>query len=687
MTAADPILPPDPDLAEIGPLPLAADFPATTDAGWEQLAAAVLRKSGAETPEGVRAALSTTTPEGLRLAPLYTPGTPGGSHSRADRRARPAPVHPRRPANPSRRPHRNPQIHHPAHRHRRRAHRRHPARRHRPPSAAGTAAQPAGSAQAAGAPAGVPQGGWDIRQRHADPDPAATREAVLADLEGGVTSLWLVVGPAALAVDGLATALDGVYLDLAGITLDAGADPLPAATELFALAAKQGVDPTQLRGSLGVDPLGWQGRTGAPADFAALRTLALRCANDSAGLRAATVDATVFHDAGGTDAQELALSLAVGVAYLRELTDAGLAVPAALGQLEFRYAATVDQFATVAKLRAARRLWARVAQVCGATDAGAQRQHAVTSSAMMTGRDPWVNMLRVTVAAVAAAIGGADAITVQPFDARLGLPDGFARRIARNTQTVLQDESNIGRVLDPAGGSWYVEARTEALAQAAWALFTEVERAGGMATALRSGLVADWLATSWSERADSVAHRREPITGVSEYPNLTETLPIRAQPASAAAPPDGGEGLPAHRYAEQFEALRDRADAATAAHGARPTVFLATLGPLAAHAARATFAGNLLAAGGIATLSSGPSVDPEELAARFAASGARLACLCGNDASYAELAEPTAAALAARGGTTWLAGRPNEYPGITGFLYSGMDVVAALTDCLSLLDA
>ncbi len=353
-----------------------------------------------------------------------------------------------------------------------------------------------------------------------------------------------------------------------------------------------------------------------------------------------------------------------------------------MGQLEFRYAATADQFGTVAKLRAARRLWARVAQASGAAESGAQQQHAVTSSVMMTARDPWVNMLRVTIACVAAGIGGAQAITVQPFDARLGLPDAFARRIARNTQSVLVEEVGVGRVLDPAGGSWYVEARTEALAQAAWALFTEVERAGGMAVALDSGLVGGWLAGSWDARADDLAHRREPVTGVSEFPNLAESLPIRS---TAPDPPSGG--LPVHRAAEQYEALRDRADAYLAANGVRPTVFLATLGPLAAYTARASFAANLFAAGGIATVASGPVTDPAELPALLAASGAQLVCLCGNDSSYAELAEPVASTLAPLAQAVWLAGKPGGYPRIDRYIATGGPAVEALAECLDLLGA
>jgi methylmalonyl-CoA mutase len=509
-------------------------------------------------------------------------------------------------------------------------------------------------------------GGWEVRQRHADPDPAVTRAAILADLENGVGGLWLTLGAAGLPVAALPDVLADVYLDLAPVTLDAGPETAAAADTLLGL--NKGVT-----GNLGADPVGWRARTGEPLSLDVAAELADRCAADHPGLRAVTVDATVHHDAGGSDAQELGAALATGVAYLRALTAAGLDVDAAFGQLEFRYAATADQFATIAKLRAARRLWSRVAQECGTT--AAQRQHAVTSSAMMTARDPWVNLLRTTLACFGAGVGGADAVTVQPFDARLGLPDDFARRIARNTQSLLLEEANVARVIDPAGGSWYVERLTEDLAQAGWAWFTELERAGGIVAALDSGLVADRLAATWSARSANLASRRDPVTGVSEFANLAERLPRRP-----AAPPEPSGGLPRVRYAQAFEALRDRADAHP---GSRPTVFLATLGPVAAHTARASFAANLFQAGGIATVPGGTGTDPAEVAAAFTASGAAVACLCSTDRLYAEHAEPVAAALKAAGATrVWLAGA-GEYATVDGRIHAGCDAVAVLETTLT----
>ncbi|PZG43190.1 methylmalonyl-CoA mutase [Spongiactinospora gelatinilytica] len=511
---------------------------------------------------------------------------------------------------------------------------------------------------------GRPLPGWDIRQLHRTADSAA----VLTDLENGVTSVWLTLTPGGIRPGDLPRVLDGVYLDLAPVVLDAGADTREAAEALFALSG--GVS-----GNLGADPLGLAARTGDTSESAVaegLRVaaeLAARCVSDRPGLRAITVDATAYHEAGGSDAEELACALATGVAYLRTLTEAGLSVDDAFGQLEFRYAATADQFATIAKLRAARLMWDRVTRAAGAGGAAGQRQHAVTSSAMMTARDPWVNMLRTTLACFAAGVGGADAVTVLPFDSCLGLPDDFSRRIARNTQSLLQQEAHAARVADPAGGSWYAERLTADLARAAWTWFQEIERAGGMARALRSGLVAGRLARSWERRRRDIAHRRDPITGVSEFPDLAERRPVRPP-----APEVRAGGLPRIRYAQDFEALRDLADA----QPERPAVFLATIGPPAAHTARATFAANLFQAGGFATPASGPGTDPAVIAAGFARSGARVACLCASDKLYGEHAAPVAAALRAAGAQgIWLAGK-GEYEGVDGNIYTGCDALGVL---------
>lgn len=605
---------------EPGRLALAAEFPAADQEKWRDLVAGVLRKTGAlkedfdGPPESL---LNTRTYDGFDIRPLYTAediapaaGFPG-----------------------------------------------------LPPFVRG----------------GVPEGrvatGWDLRQRHSGTDPVAANKAMLADLEGGVSSLWLRVGAGGIPVASLADALNGVYIELAPVVLDAGAEYEAAAEALLEVFREREIPASAVVGGLGADPIGLRARTGEAHDVRPAAELAARLSGQYPKLSALVADGLPVHEAGGSDSQELGAAVAAGVAYLRALTEAGLSVDDAAAQLEFRFAASADQFLTIAKLRAARKLWARVTEVSGAgVAARGMRQHAVTSPAMFTQRDPWVNMLRGTVACFGAAVGGADAVTVLPFDAAIGEPDAFARRIARNTSVILHEESRLGGVIDPAGGSWYVENLTAELAKAAWAEFTAIEEAGGIESALDSGALGERLASTWAARSKRIARRKDAITGVSEFPNLNEKPVSRPQ---STVEPSGG--LPRIRYAEAFERLRDRSDA----QAERPKVFLATLGPVAAHTARASFAANLFAAGGIESVNGGATTSTEDVVKGFTESGARIACVCGTDSQYTEQAAEVAAALKAAGAQRVLLAGRGEHPEVDENLYAGCDALAVLTGTLA----
>jgi methylmalonyl-CoA mutase len=463
--------------------------------------------------------------------------------------------------------------------------------------------------------------------------------------------------------------------------LDASADAdtgaateLAAAEAFLALAVDRGVEPDALLGTLGLDPVGRQARTGTGPDVADAVPLAVRVAEEFPQVRAVVVDALPVHGAGAADAQELGFSLAAGVAYLRALTGAGLDLATAAGLLEFRYAATAEQFPTIAKLRAARLLWSRVTEACG--QALPQFQHAVGSPSMLTRRDVHGNLLRGTVAGFAAGVGGADAVTVAPFDAALGAPEAFSRRIARNTQSLLVQEAHLARVIDPAGGSWFVESLTRELAGAAWVFFQEIEAAGGAVAALDSGLVAERVSGVCERRRTAVARRASPITGVSEFADLSEPVLARRGGGGAPAPP--GEGLPVFRPAHPYEAFRDRSDARLAATGTRPRAFLATLGPLSAYTARAGFARNLLQAGGIETPEAGPTDTADEVAAAFGQAGTPVAVLCSTDDLYTERAEATVATLRAAGAQHILLAGTADVPGVDGNLAAGCDAPAVI---------
>ncbi|MGH3362879.1 MAG: methylmalonyl-CoA mutase family protein [Nocardioides sp.] len=458
-------------------------------------------------------------------------------------------------------------------------------------------------------------GEWDIRAHLGTLESKAANQAALVDLDNGVTSLWVEVTPET----DLVTLLDGVLLDLAPVVLDAPDDQAEAARALLGL----------LGDTIPADGTNLGGHGDSLLEVA-------RLARD-AGTLGVVVDATGVHDRGASDVQELAWSLATGAAYLRELTADGFEIDEALALVEFRYAATDEQFATIAKLRAARRLWSRVAELSGASpEAGRQRQHVVTSRPMMAKYDPWVNMLRTTVAAFAAGVGGADAITVLPFDSALGVPDAFGRRIARNTGSLLISESHVARVADPAGGSYAVEKLTDDLALAAWAELGVIEESGFDALEDRIAALAD-------RREDQIAHRSRPLTGVTEFPHLGEPLPDRT------APPAGSRTV--RSYAASFEALRDEP-------AAQP-VFLATMGTIAAHTARATFATNLFAAGGFGVQVAGATGGVDDVVAAY--DGQQVVCLAGADGAYAEWGAEVVAALREAGARhVILAGKPRE---------------------------
>jgi methylmalonyl-CoA mutase len=481
-------------------------------------------------------------------------------------------------------------------------------------------------------------GPWEVRTLN-----RGDRDAAVEDLERGATSLWL-------DTDDLAGALEGVLLDLAPVVLESGT---PERARSFLAVAGDVALPRDT--NLGADPVG--ARMRGRADGGDVETLVevARIALDH-GVRGIVVDATAVHDLGASEAQEIGYSLATAAAYLRLLTDAGIDVDEAHGLLEFRYAATDEQFTTIAKLRAARRCWARMLALSGA-GAGPQRQHAVTSRPMLSARDPWVNMLRGTVAAFAAGVGGAEVVTVVPFDSPLGEPDTFGRRIARNVSSLLVAESHVAAVTDPAGGAYAVERLTDDLAEAAWAELQRIEAAGGVLAALDDGSLHARISDVAARRDQDVATRKRPITGLSEFPHLAETVPLRS-----------GEPDAVRRYGAAFEALRAEPPAAH--------VFLATLGPIAAHTARAGFAGNLLAAGGVAVDVAGATSGVDDLLAAY--DGQPVVCVAGTDAAYAEWGGEAAAALRGAGaGRVIVAGKPADWADDSCAL--GVDAVDFLT--------
>ena len=557
----------------------------------------------------------------------------------------------------------------------------------------------------------APAAPWQIMQRIDHPDAAQANAQALHDLENGAGALALVFAgandacgfglePTAEAVEKI---LDGVFID-AGIALElqVGTQSRMAAIHVAEYVKRKGLSPAACDIRFGLDPIGacavWGSSLYAWPEIVAAVTGAIK-GLAGIGFKGpfAVADGRVIHDAGGSEVQELAFVLAAGVAYMRALGSAGVALEDAQSMLYARLSADADQFLTMAKFRALRLLWARVEQACGLAPKP-WFIAADTAWRMLTQRDPYVNMLRATMATFAAGLGGANGITVLPHTLALGLPDRFARRVARNTQLVLLEESNLARVTDPAAGSGGIETLTQQLCEAAWSLFQEIEKAGGVFGALEQNLIQRKVAATRAAREANIARRKEVLTGATKFPNLHEATVtvLKAKPVALA--PSGEakfkfDALSPMRLAAPFERLRDRSDQILKERGARPRVFLANLGTPADFTARATFAKSFFETGGIDAIDTEGFTDPAALAAVFRTSGAALACLCSSDKVYAGQATAAAKALQAAGAKhIYLAGRAGEQEaalraaGVNDFIFAGGDTLTVLQEAYRLTE-
>ncbi|CAN1507876.1 Sbm Methylmalonyl-CoA mutase, N-terminal domain/subunit [Rhabdaerophilaceae bacterium] len=557
---------------------------------------------------------------------------------------------------------------------------------------------------------------WGVVATLDHPDPHEANRLALADLEGGADQITLAFAGARSARGfglrdareaTLRLALAGIHCDLVTIRLDAApfAD-LATAESLARLLQATGLPPGSLKLDFGLKPLADWAITGQlPGTWASV-TASIHAgigALQEAGFNSPILcaDSRPFHEAGASNALELAILLAQGVSYLRLLQEADINPEAAQSLISFSMTVDQEQFASIAKLRALRRLWAGALGACGARLVPATI-HAETSFRMMTRRDPQVNMLRATIAALAAGLGGADSLSILAHSAALGLPDEAARRLARNTSLILLREANLARVVDPGAGSGSLEDLTDALSETAWSLFQQIEaeRSGdlvGMPAALSSGALARQIRASREAFQRAIATRRIPLTGVSEFPDLHEAdspvlLPM---PKSRSESSD----FPSFRFAEPFEALRVRAEAMAEA-GKPPRIFLAPLGSLADLTPRATFTRNVYEAGGVSAIVPDGFARPdggtnrEDLLAAFRAGGTSAVCLVGTDADYAAEAVVMAEELRAAGAQVLhLAGRPGNLEpalraaGLSAFLFAGMDLVQHLDATLQSIAA
>lgn len=561
---------------------------------------------------------------------------------------------------------------------------------------------------------------WEVAQELSEAEPRAFNKTLLDELGRGQTAVNAIVdldgsveGLRLRNASDLAAAFEGVEPTAVSLHFQAGLSGIAVQAALLAWLEGEGVSFESIRGSQNIDPVGVLAATGKlPASLDALldelSCLAKYNASRMPGFSAVGVDAFPYHNAGATAVEELAAALATGTFYLRQLTARGVPIHDAARQIRFTLPVGGDFFMEVAKFRAARRLWSRIVRSLGGSEqASAMKIHARTGLFNKTRRDPYVNLLRASTEALSAALGGVDSFCVGAFDETLREPSAFARRIARNTQIILQEECNLREVVDPAGGCWYVESLADALGREVWKAFQGIEKEGGIVPSLQSGALQARVSKKLKERRRQLGERRASLIGTNKYPNLSEdkleesasrkrnkesdtksdsipfpiALDADALPKLARAAASGAsltailaslrtetragetcEPLPATRLAAEYEALRDAAEALQAKTGHGPKIFLANLGPLRRHKARADFTRDFFAVGGFDIVAS-PGLESAEAAAdAVAASEAPIAVICGHDDDYAARLLDTLRAIRARVPSVKLvlAGAPGE---------------------------
>jgi methylmalonyl-CoA mutase len=464
-------------------------------------------------------------------------------------------------------------------------------------------------------------------------------------------------------------------LDAAGelaLVLDCGADGLSA---LEALQERAGVP----RGGLLIDPLGELAARGgdgelAPAWDGLARALGLPA---PAEVRLASLSTLPVDEAGAETATGLAWLLAAGAELLRAMDTRGISPAAVAQRLELTVGVGSDQLVGLARLRAVRRLWARLLQACGLSPVESRvRVHARQLARGLSRRDPWTNLLRGTMAGFVGAVGGADSVTVLPFDHALGRSDALGLRLATNTQLLLSMESHLGATVDPCHGAWSFEALTEELCAAAWQRFQELEAAGGARAVLVSGALRERVGAEAARRQKRIGSRKDVLVGVSSFVDLG-AAPLERPPAAVLAPRPGPvAALAPVRDAAPWEGLQ------AAGQGSDESVFLACWGPLRAHKARADWVANLVQAAGLPAVTGPAGADPTAILAAFATSGARAAVICAPDAAAAEALATLEGPLVAAG-ARWIgvAGRALADQTDRPLIYEGC---AALDEMLAL---
>ncbi len=582
-------------------------------------------------------------------------------------------------------------------------------------------------------------GGWEISQEINVATPSAFNEVVTHDLSRGQTSLNIVldtptkggknpnedlleVGKGGLSISGVndvADALKDINLANVSIHLNAGANSLPILA-FFIAHLEQGEQPVgKLHGCIGMDPLAELVTNGTLSYeleecYSLMADVTKWAIENTPNLQTVLIHGNVYHDGGGSAVEELAFTLATGVEYLHALITRGVEINKAASSIRFSFSVGSDYFMEVAKLRAARTLWAKIVETFGGNEeAQKMTMHARTSAWTKTVFDPFVNMLRATTEAFSAAVGGADSIHVSCFDEAIQKSTTFSRRIARNASIILKEEAHIARTSDPAGGSWYVEVLTNEIANKAWELFQETEVNGGIFQSMIKGFPQKLVQQTASKKIRNIALCKDVFVGTNMYVNMEEKVgdwsandetsqindhinqvkgradisveslatKLNKTKASIKAAKRGAslgelakalgrkseailsvKGIQPTRGAIQFEEIRQTVNANAEKTGKRQSVFLANLGSIPSHKAQADFAAEFFGVGGFDVIQNNGFASAKEAADAAVASNADIVIICGKDEAYQQLAIPLTMSIKkeAEQVTVLLAGNPSK---------------------------
>ncbi|WP_102345663.1 methylmalonyl-CoA mutase family protein [Bacillus sp. Marseille-P3661] len=602
---------------------------------------------------------------------------------------------------------------------------------------------------------------WEIAQELTGKSPKEFNKALVNDLARGQTMINLVVDEATQqgldsdqvdqeqvgkngipisTIDDIAEAFKSIDLNKNKLFMQTGISTAPLLATLIAYLKRNGQKPNEMKALIGIDPIGFliakgESPLGVEHMYNLMAQLVQWSNLHAPKIKTIYVQGEPYQNAGGSSTEELGFVLATAVEYISEMLKRGLLIDEVASKFYFSFSVGSNVFMEIAKLRAARMLWSKIVKAFGGNeDSQKMYIHARTSNWTKTVYDPYVNMLRATTEAFAGAVGGADSMHVSPFDEAIRPADSFSRRIARNTQIILQEESYLNQVIDPAGGSWYIESLTNEVAEKAWTILQDIERTGGMFQSVKTGLVQQTVSRTASQKRKSIEHRKDRIVGTNMYPNIEEKPLLEKEKASdfidsrvselkekkalnqefvkknletvktalnnnenimsylIAAAENGVsigqmisalssncegcqlEKLLSQRSAEPFEQLRKKSEQYKEKNGQFPQIFFINIGPIAKHKARADFATGFFAAGGFeSVIKNGFETVDEAIHAALSANTDTV-IICGADDQYPEFVPAVASKLKAN--------RPNIYimlagkPGIdleNDFVSAGVD--------------